>query len=168
MRLNYDCAARLRYVGRAGRATQRCQRNAVYKAEPSEKDGAVSRKQMEMLAKAMCSKFVCAIVPDDRVEDLKYQQARRKAAFLLKQEPEAHRWSPGDTDAWKVVIHAYSGVPNNAEVGRCHFHKTLGRGKVEHAGRHRHMEQLAANSLVSVGNPGAGGMSMCVVRWRRN
>ena len=75
-------------------------RNAVYQAERSEKDGAVSLKQMEMLAKAMGGRFVYAIVPDDRVEDLKYQQARRKAAVLLKQETDAPGWSQDDRDDW--------------------------------------------------------------------
>lgn len=75
-------------------------RNAVYQAERSEKDGAVSLKQMEMLAKAMGGRFVYAIVPDERVEDLKYQQARRKAASLLTQEPGALGWSQDDRDDW--------------------------------------------------------------------
>ena len=39
-------------------------RNAVYQAERSEQDGAVSIKQMEQLAAAMGARFVYAIVPE--------------------------------------------------------------------------------------------------------
>lgn len=75
-------------------------RNAVYQAERSEKEGAVSLKQMDLLAKAMGGKFVYAIVPDGRIEDLKYKQARQKAAHLLTREPDAEGWSKEDREDW--------------------------------------------------------------------
>lgn len=75
-------------------------RNAVYQAERSEKEGAVSLKQMELLATAMGGKFVYAIIPDGRIEDMKYRQARRKAVLLLSQEPEQDTWSSEEREDW--------------------------------------------------------------------
>ena len=75
-------------------------RNAVYQAERSEKDGAVSLKQMEQLAAAMGGKFVYAIVPDGRIDDMKYDKARSKAAQLLLAEPDVVSWSKDDQQDW--------------------------------------------------------------------
>lgn len=63
-------------------------RNAVYQAERSEQDGAVSLKQMDNLAKAMGGKFVYAIVPNEPIEALKHKQAVAKAIYLAKFYPE--------------------------------------------------------------------------------
>lgn len=75
-------------------------RNAVYQAERSEKEGAVSLKQMELLAAAMGCKFVYAIVPESRIEDMKYQQAHRKAVQLAAGEPDFATWSKDDQQDW--------------------------------------------------------------------
>jgi len=75
-------------------------RNAVYQAERSEKDGAVSIKQMENLAKAMGGRFVYAIVPDGRIEDLKYRNARQKAQLFLSEEPGASDWDTDEIQDW--------------------------------------------------------------------
>ena len=50
-------------------------RNAVYQAERSEKEGAVSLKQMELLAKTIGSRSVQAIIPDGWIIDIKYRLA---------------------------------------------------------------------------------------------
>lgn len=75
-------------------------RNAVYQAERSEQEGAVSLKQMEQLAKAMGGRFVYAIVPDGRIEDIKYRQAMEKAQTLIKDEPDLKSWSTDDRQDW--------------------------------------------------------------------
>ena len=75
-------------------------RNAVYQAERSEKEGAVSLKQMDQLAKAMGGRFVYAIVPDGRIEDIKYRQAIAKAKVLSKDEPGFSTWSQDDRQDW--------------------------------------------------------------------
>lgn len=75
-------------------------RNAVYQAERSEKEGAVSLKQMENLAAAMGGRFVYAIVPDGRIEDMKYRQAQAKAGRLLRHEPGASEWSLEERVDW--------------------------------------------------------------------
>lgn len=75
-------------------------RNAVYQAERSEQDGAVSIKQMEQLAAAMGARFVYAIVPEERIEDLKYAQAMKLAHALIAEEPEANTWSADDRQDW--------------------------------------------------------------------
>lgn len=75
-------------------------RNAVYQAERSEKDGAVSLKQMENLAKAMGGRFVYAIVPDEPVEQLKYKQARRNAKRAAQEEPGFAALSKDDQQDW--------------------------------------------------------------------
>jgi predicted DNA-binding mobile mystery protein A len=75
-------------------------RNAVYQAENSEKDGAVSLKQMERLAAAMGGKFVYAIVPDAPIEQLKYAQARRRARALSLVEPDFATWPKDEKQDW--------------------------------------------------------------------
>lgn len=75
-------------------------RNAVYQAERSEKDGAVSLKQMEQLAKAMGGKFVYAIIPEDRIDDMKYRQARSKAIQLLNELEAAKNWPADEMQDW--------------------------------------------------------------------
>jgi len=75
-------------------------RNAVYQAERSEKEGAVSLKQMDQLAKAMGGRFVYAIVPDGRIEDIKYAQALSKARTLIQLEPDLASWSSDDRQDW--------------------------------------------------------------------
>ncbi len=75
-------------------------RNAVYQAERSEKEGAVSLKQMENLAAAMNSKFVYAIVPNERVEQLKYNQAKHRASALAAQEAAFSAWSQDEQQDW--------------------------------------------------------------------
>lgn len=62
-------------------------RNAVYQAERSELDGAISLKQMDRLAKAMGGRFVYAIVPEQPIDTLLLQQAQAKARELVKLEP---------------------------------------------------------------------------------
>ena len=57
---------------------------AIYQAERNERDGAISLRQMEKLAQALGGKFVYAIVPDGRVDDVIRTQARRKAEALTR------------------------------------------------------------------------------------
>ncbi|WP_458324426.1 helix-turn-helix domain-containing protein [Roseobacter sp. A03A-229] len=61
-------------------------RNAVYQAERSEKEGSISLKQMDRLARAMGGRFVYAIVPDKPVEAIKYDQALQKARLQSQSE----------------------------------------------------------------------------------
>lgn len=75
-------------------------RNAVYQAERSELDGGVSIKQMQNLAAAMGGRFVYAIVPDARIEDLLYRQALKKAKSLIHEENSAKEWSTDDRQDW--------------------------------------------------------------------
>ncbi|MEP5729937.1 MAG: helix-turn-helix domain-containing protein [Sulfitobacter sp.] len=75
-------------------------RNAVYQAERNELDGGVSLKQMDQLAKAMGGRFVYAIVPDARIDDLKYQQALSKAKALALEDAEYAAWSADDRQDW--------------------------------------------------------------------
>jgi transcriptional regulator with XRE-family HTH domain len=75
-------------------------RNAVYQAERSEKEGAVSLKQMERLAEAMGGRFVYAIVPKEPVERLKYHQAAATARHLALDEPAFATWSSEDQEDW--------------------------------------------------------------------
>ncbi len=75
-------------------------RNAVYQAERNELEGAVSLKQMDQLAKAMGGRFVYAIVPDGRIEDIKYRQAITKAKAMSKDEPGFGSWSADDRQDW--------------------------------------------------------------------
>lgn len=75
-------------------------RNAVYQAERSEKEGAVSLKQMENLAAAMGGKFVYAIVPNAPIEQLKYQHAVRNVRQLAAQKEGFASWSQDDQQDW--------------------------------------------------------------------
>lgn len=75
-------------------------RNAVYQAERSEQDGAISLKQMENIAAAMGGKFVYAIIPDAPIEQLKYNQALRRAKAIALDEPNFATWSHDDQQDW--------------------------------------------------------------------
>ena len=75
-------------------------RNAVYQAERSEKDGAVSLKQMEQLAAAMGGTFVYAIIPDNRIDEMKYRQAKLKAIQQLKEIEAALNWPADERQDW--------------------------------------------------------------------
>ena len=75
-------------------------RNAVYQAERSELDGGVSLKQMQNLAAAMGGRFVYAIVPDDRSEDVLYRHAVKKAKHLILEERDHQAWSRDDRQDW--------------------------------------------------------------------
>lgn len=75
-------------------------RNAVYQAERSEKEGAISLRQMEQLAKAMDGRFVYAIIPNGKIDDIKYRQAKAKAARLLKSVQGSSAWSKDDKEDW--------------------------------------------------------------------
>ncbi len=75
-------------------------RNAIYQAERSEKDGAVSLKQMERIAAAMGGEFVYAIVPQEPIEQLKYHQAVRRAKALALEEPRFSSWSRDEQQDW--------------------------------------------------------------------
>ncbi|MEP2679652.1 MULTISPECIES: helix-turn-helix domain-containing protein [Roseobacteraceae] len=75
-------------------------RNAVYQAERSEMDGAVSLKQMEKIAQAMGGKFVYAIVPDAPIEQLKHKQAMLQARAMVEHEPGFESWSKDEQQDW--------------------------------------------------------------------
>lgn len=75
-------------------------RNAIYQAEHSEMEGAVSIKQMENLAAAMDARFVYAIVPNARIEELKYKQAMSKARIQIDEIADAADWSSDDRQDW--------------------------------------------------------------------
>jgi predicted DNA-binding mobile mystery protein A len=75
-------------------------RNAVYQAERSEKDGAISLKQMEKIAAAMGGRFVYAIVPDEPVEAMRYKQALRRARALARDSGEFQGLSGDDRQDW--------------------------------------------------------------------
>lgn len=75
-------------------------RNAVYQAERSELEGGVSIKQMENLAAAMGGRFVYAIVPDARIDDLLYRHALKKAKQLLAQDVDSSAWPDDDRQDW--------------------------------------------------------------------
>jgi len=75
-------------------------RNAVYQAERSEKEGAVSIKQMDRLAKAMGGKFVYAIVSDEPITTLKYNQAMQNAHELSQLEPDFHLLTSDERQDW--------------------------------------------------------------------
>ena len=75
-------------------------RNAVYQAGRSEKEGAVSLKQMEALAAAMGGTFVYAIVPNAPIEQMKYQQALRRAHTKAQNEPNFKTWSSDEQQDW--------------------------------------------------------------------
>ena len=75
-------------------------RNAVYQAERSELDGGVSIKQMQNFAAAMGGRFVYAIVPDARIEDMLYRHALKKAKRLVLEEQDIMSWSSDDRQDW--------------------------------------------------------------------
>lgn len=75
-------------------------RNAVYQAERSEKEGSVSIKQMENLAAAMGGTFVYAIVPNAPIEQLRYQQALKRARTLAQQQADFANWSVDERQDW--------------------------------------------------------------------
>lgn len=75
-------------------------RNAVYQAERNELDGGVSINQMQRLAAAMGGRFVYAIVPETRIEDLLYRQALKKAKHFIQEEPGSATWSNDDRQDW--------------------------------------------------------------------
>lgn len=75
-------------------------RNAVYQAERSEKEGSISLKQMESLAAVMGGTFVYAIVPNAPIEQLKYQQAFKRAEAMAKQHVSFAQWSPDERQDW--------------------------------------------------------------------
>lgn len=75
-------------------------RNAVYQAERSEKEGSISLKQMDRLARAMGGRFVYAIVPDKPIEALKHDQALRKALMVSKSEKGFADWSAEEQQDW--------------------------------------------------------------------
>ncbi|MBB3144878.1 putative DNA-binding mobile mystery protein A [Phyllobacterium trifolii] len=59
-------------------------RAAVYQAERNERDGAITLNQMEKMARALGGKFVYAIVPNGKVEDVIRAQALRRAEGLVR------------------------------------------------------------------------------------
>ncbi|WP_299957343.1 helix-turn-helix transcriptional regulator [uncultured Roseobacter sp.] len=75
-------------------------RNAIYQAERSEKEGSISLKQMDRLARSMGGKFVYAIVPDKPIEALKYEQALRNARTLSAQEKGFDGWPAEEQQDW--------------------------------------------------------------------
>ena len=75
-------------------------RNAVYQAERAELDGGVSIKQMENLAAAMGGRFVYAIVPNARVDDILYRHALKKAKRLIAQDVDSSAWPDDDRQDW--------------------------------------------------------------------
>lgn len=75
-------------------------RNAVYQAERSEQEGAVSLKQMEAIAATMGGKFVYAIVPNEPVEQLKYKQAVRRARAMALDKQQFAVLSADDQQDW--------------------------------------------------------------------
>lgn len=88
-------------------------RNAIYQAERSEKDGAVSLKQMERIAAAMGGKFVYAIVPQEPIEQLKYQQAVHRAKALALEEPHFSSWPRDEQQDWldDTTVHQLQDLP---------------------------------------------------------
>lgn len=58
-------------------------RARVAQAEGAELDGAVTLKSMQTMAEAMGCRFVYAIVPPQRIEDVIMAQARKKATALV-------------------------------------------------------------------------------------
>ncbi len=75
-------------------------RNAVYQAERSELEGAVSLKQMDRLAKAMGGTFVYAIVPDEPIDILRHKQAIANAIELAKLEPDFSALPADEQQDW--------------------------------------------------------------------
>ena len=75
-------------------------RNAVYQAERSEKEGAVSLNQMEKLAEAMGGRFVYAIVPNKPIESIRYTQALKNARAMAKVDDLFASLSQDDKQDW--------------------------------------------------------------------
>ena len=57
---------------------------AIYQAERKEREGGVTIRQMEKLAEGLGGRFVYAIVPEGRIDDAVRNQARVKAAAIIK------------------------------------------------------------------------------------
>jgi len=62
-------------------------RARVSQAERAEPSGSITLKTMRATAEAMGCRFVYAIVPEDRIEDVIAAQARKKAIWPLKASP---------------------------------------------------------------------------------
>ena len=75
-------------------------RSAIYQAERSEKDGAISLKQMDRIAKAMGGRFVYAIVPEAPIDTMRYKQALHKARDLARDEPGFEALSAEHKQDW--------------------------------------------------------------------
>lgn len=75
-------------------------RNAIYQAERSEKEGSISLKQMDRLARAMGGTFVYAIVPDKPIEALKHDQALLRARALATDEKGFAEWPSEEQQDW--------------------------------------------------------------------
>jgi len=58
---------------------------AIYQVERRELNGGVTLNQMERSAKAMGGKFIYAIVPDGKIEDIMRKQAHTKAKAIVEQ-----------------------------------------------------------------------------------
>jgi predicted DNA-binding mobile mystery protein A len=58
-------------------------RARIAQAEHAELDGAITLRSMQAIAEAMGCKFVYAIVPPGRIEDIIMAQARKKAAAVV-------------------------------------------------------------------------------------
>jgi len=58
-------------------------RGRIAQAESAERNGAATLKSMEAMAAAMGCRFVYAIVPPGKVDDLILAQARKKAAAIV-------------------------------------------------------------------------------------
>ncbi|QEX15134.1 DNA-binding protein [Hypericibacter terrae] len=61
----------------------RVTRARIAQAERAERDGAASLKSMKAAAEAMGCRFVYAVVPEKRIEDIITAQARKKALALV-------------------------------------------------------------------------------------
>ncbi len=59
-------------------------RASVSQTEKNEMSGSVTLKHMQKAANALGCRFVYAIVPDERIEDVIRDQARRKATKLVQ------------------------------------------------------------------------------------
>jgi len=59
-------------------------RARIFKSEKAELSGAVTLKTMQRTAEAMGCRFVYAIIPDQKIEKIIEDQARKKATELVK------------------------------------------------------------------------------------
>ena len=55
---------------------------------------------MQNLAAAMGGRFVYAIVPDARIDDVLYRQALKRAKHLAQEERDQASWSNDDRQDW--------------------------------------------------------------------